>query len=204
MPQDTESRSLDKVIVRLPDGMRDELKEMAAHNKRSMNAEIVARLEDYKALRLDDIKWLKSEMERLRKERDAAEARLRDGAKADFETVMITGLPAGLGLRIGAAAQRNKRQLTEEVVQALEAAFPPPSADDLIDLWESLLRPFFKFHEPEDPQAKKQQDNLIANIRTMIDFFKAERDAGRAGDLEARYKNFYKVGPDGVARRKAD
>ncbi|MDC9822970.1 Arc family DNA-binding protein [Devosia sp. ZB163] len=45
LPQDSESRSLDKVIVRLPDGMRDRLKSEADRNKRSMNAEIVARLE---------------------------------------------------------------------------------------------------------------------------------------------------------------
>lgn len=46
MAQDTPSRDLDKVIVRLPDGMRDDLKLMAEANKRSMNAEIVARLEE--------------------------------------------------------------------------------------------------------------------------------------------------------------
>lgn len=44
MAQDSESRALDKVIVRLPDGMRDRLKAQAEANKRSMNAEIVARL----------------------------------------------------------------------------------------------------------------------------------------------------------------
>lgn len=43
---DTPSRELDKVIVRLPDGMRDALKAAAAVNNRSMNAEIVARLQD--------------------------------------------------------------------------------------------------------------------------------------------------------------
>lgn len=43
---DTPSRDLDKVIVRLPDGMRDALKAVAAANNRSMNAEIVARLQD--------------------------------------------------------------------------------------------------------------------------------------------------------------
>lgn len=35
----------DQYIVRFPDGMRDRLKEEAAKNNRSMNAEIVARLE---------------------------------------------------------------------------------------------------------------------------------------------------------------
>ncbi|WP_293795050.1 Arc family DNA-binding protein [uncultured Bosea sp.] len=44
MPQETPSRDLDKVIVRLPDGVRQQLKLQADHNKRSMNAEIVARL----------------------------------------------------------------------------------------------------------------------------------------------------------------
>lgn len=45
--QDTPSRKLDQYIVRFPDGMRDELKEAAKANGRSMNAEIIARLEDY-------------------------------------------------------------------------------------------------------------------------------------------------------------
>ncbi|WP_322997492.1 Arc family DNA-binding protein [Castellaniella sp.] len=45
MTQESPSRDLDKVIVRLPEGMRDRLKAAAADNNRSMNAEIVARLE---------------------------------------------------------------------------------------------------------------------------------------------------------------
>lgn len=36
----------DKFMLRLPDGMRDQLKETAAANNRSMNAEIIARLEE--------------------------------------------------------------------------------------------------------------------------------------------------------------
>ena len=39
------SRTLDKFVVRLPDGMRDRIAEAAEANNRSMNAEIVARLE---------------------------------------------------------------------------------------------------------------------------------------------------------------
>lgn len=35
----------DKVIIRLPDGMREELKAVGKANNRSMNAEIVARLQ---------------------------------------------------------------------------------------------------------------------------------------------------------------
>lgn len=39
------SEQADKFLLRLPDGMRDRLKAEAEANKRSMNAEIVARLE---------------------------------------------------------------------------------------------------------------------------------------------------------------
>lgn len=35
----------DQVIIRLPDGMRDRLKQVAAKNHRSVNAEIVHRLQ---------------------------------------------------------------------------------------------------------------------------------------------------------------
>lgn len=42
-------RGSDQVKLRLPDGMRGELKEAAKENKRSLNAEIIARLESFKA-----------------------------------------------------------------------------------------------------------------------------------------------------------
>ena len=40
------SNSQDKFIVRLPDGMRERIKVVADENRRSMNAEIVAALEE--------------------------------------------------------------------------------------------------------------------------------------------------------------
>lgn len=39
------SRSLDRIIVRLPDGMRSQLKDLARRNRRSVNAEVVTILE---------------------------------------------------------------------------------------------------------------------------------------------------------------
>lgn len=44
-PQESESRHADKYIVRFPDGMRDQLKNAAKANNRTLNAEIVARLQ---------------------------------------------------------------------------------------------------------------------------------------------------------------
>lgn len=40
------SDKLDQYIVRFPNGLRDRIKEAAAANNRSMNAEIISRLED--------------------------------------------------------------------------------------------------------------------------------------------------------------
>lgn len=45
MVQDSPSRKLDQYIVRFPAGMRDQLKEAAKKNNRSLNAEIISRLE---------------------------------------------------------------------------------------------------------------------------------------------------------------
>lgn len=39
------SRTADKFVVRLPDGMRDRIAEVARNQHRSMNSEIIARLE---------------------------------------------------------------------------------------------------------------------------------------------------------------
>ncbi len=45
MAQKSKSRKLDQYIVRFPEGMRDALKAEAEQNGRSLNAEIIARLE---------------------------------------------------------------------------------------------------------------------------------------------------------------
>ena len=57
------SRTADKFVVRLPDGMRERIAEVARNHHRSMNSEIIARLEqsllqegaldDDSAMRLD-------------------------------------------------------------------------------------------------------------------------------------------------------
>ncbi|WP_295950204.1 Arc family DNA-binding protein [uncultured Bartonella sp.] len=61
MTNNTVGRGSDQVKLRLPDGMRDELKEAAKANGRSMNAEIIAKLQDYtdspsNSDRLDEIR----------------------------------------------------------------------------------------------------------------------------------------------------
>lgn len=43
--KETLAKDLDKFVLRLPEGLREKLKTIADRNGRSMNAEIVARLE---------------------------------------------------------------------------------------------------------------------------------------------------------------
>ncbi len=45
MVQRTPSRALDKIIIRLPDGLRERIANVAKANNRSSNAEIVSTLE---------------------------------------------------------------------------------------------------------------------------------------------------------------
>ncbi|WLT09620.1 Arc family DNA-binding protein [Bartonella apihabitans] len=52
-PHDTLEKINEIMIVHLPDGMRDKLKEAANVNGRSLNAEIIARLESFKAPTFD-------------------------------------------------------------------------------------------------------------------------------------------------------
>lgn len=59
------SDAADKVLVRMPDGMRDQLKSAAKANNRTMNAEIVSRLEDsFSGMRPQGI----AEFERMKSE----------------------------------------------------------------------------------------------------------------------------------------
>lgn len=118
-------RGSDQFPLRLPDGMRDVLKKDAAANDRSMNTEIVRRLEEYEH-RLNDIRWLKKEMARLRDDLAQAQSAIKAAATKDIDRTLGLALPVGLFRRIELAAQANERTPFEEVVQALEAAFPPP------------------------------------------------------------------------------
>lgn len=52
------SRESDRFIVRLPDGMREQLSASAKENGRSMNAEVVARLQASYEPTLSSLSWI--------------------------------------------------------------------------------------------------------------------------------------------------
>lgn len=83
MSADTPAKDQDKFVLRLPDGMRDRLKASAEANKRSMNAEIIDRLEltfdlasevmsDPAQILMDQLKKSDEKQEAARREYEAA------------------------------------------------------------------------------------------------------------------------------------
>lgn len=97
---DAPSQSQDKFIVRLPDGMRDRIKVAAEKNNRSMNAEIVATLEEaypVSTFALDTVLAMMDDIV-ARYEESAPEAaeRFRQGRKKMLEAYKHS-LTAGQG-----------------------------------------------------------------------------------------------------------
>lgn len=109
-------------------------------------------------------------------------------------------LPPGLAGRIQSAAETNRRSVQEEVVQALEAAFPPASdTDQLIEVLDSLL------NSPKYALLMRGRDQDVStkNLREYLRYLIEERDAGRGEGARARLQQVFDTLPDGaIVRRK--
>lgn len=158
MAQESESRDLDKVIVRLPDGMRDRLKAAAEHNRRSMNAEIVARIQDYDASGLTTGESIGDHIERLNR------------TIADLRKSERPNLPMGLMSRIDQAATRNNRSVQEEILAALEAAYPVPSnaeVDEIAFNWAPRILAAGPDERPELLREANEELKLTGTLFRM-------------------------------------
>ena len=88
----TPSQTLEKFIVRLPDGMRDAVGAAARTNGRSMNAEIVARLAE--SLRLSPPPDDTGEIPTSRMAREALALARANAKRLDrIEAVLTAGVP---------------------------------------------------------------------------------------------------------------
>lgn len=101
MAQDTPSRRLEQYIIRFPDGMRDRLKDEAAKNGRSLNAEIIQRLTA--SLELDDYVP-------------------KVNANEDTVGVKVV-IPEDLAEAIQKAAEKQRRSLADQAISTLDAAY---------------------------------------------------------------------------------
>lgn len=86
-------RESDKFIVRLPQGMRDRIKLAADGNNRSMNAEIVAALEDkYPAPKIMHLPDMSVHIRQLRKEAGENPKKLAEVEALENDVATIIGL----------------------------------------------------------------------------------------------------------------
>lgn len=181
MVQDTVSRALDKVIVRLPDGMRDHLKDVAQLNKRSMNAEIVAQLEQHRAL-TESIAELTDRNIRLQEENallqyradEVFELRKRGWDRARGIGIDGFELPDGLSSRIEQTAAEHNRSKFEEIVQALEATFPVrPTVFEFI---RDVIGPIGRESDPAKIKEMAEKANAIASENGWTAMVEAPRE----------------------------
>ncbi|MFU0504038.1 Arc family DNA-binding protein [Pseudaminobacter sp. NGMCC 1.201702] len=132
MAQDSKSRKLDQYIVRFPDGMRDELKELAAEHNRSLNAEIIARLAEFQEmderlygsiLKNEQLSAEVSRLSKIEEQFDVIKSRFFD---ENHQLKPVLTVPADLLDRIKKAAKHNHRSVEGEVIATLEEAYPSP------------------------------------------------------------------------------
>lgn len=172
----------------------------ARENKRSLNAEINSRVASYDAIH--DKMFV---LEGKRRELEAENIVLRGAVEEAIN------LPSGLRERIERAADEHERPLIEEVIQALEAAFPPPAPtrtmDELIELHEYLLKPFAKFSALKGTAEQDEtRRRAIAQGEAIISFLRQQKEAGVLDGEEAlqRFTDLHYWGDDGLIHRRDD
>lgn len=146
MAEDQNRTLQDKFMLRLPDGMRERLKEAAAANNRSMNAEIVATLEEkyppadfsYDAFFAEWIEPLFDIKDEEAKRAKVAEA---DAYVKNFDKNIHVWLSREGGIAFGV---RKPKDLTNAELDRVQKFISPPDEDvaddDLFALIEKAKR----------------------------------------------------------------
>ncbi|MBB3610983.1 Arc family DNA-binding protein [Rhizobium sp. BK602] len=175
---DFPSAKQDQFMLRFPDGMRDRLKEAAENHGRSMNAEIVAILEEHPRLVTlpMDVSYLKMENARLRAEID--EARIsRDKALAD-----------NAALRHLLNENHDAAVADEETISVIEKRFS--ELKDQIEYLEKLKSELLALAKPSDepvisdtPLSSELFDKLFGDMRDRLD--RIERKVDGRSDPES-------------------
>lgn len=158
MAQDSKSRKLDQYIVRFPEGMRDRIKAEAEISNRSLNAEIIARLETYDAMakrieeREERLFTAEAERKYFEQEWEKAAAIVNEASSIDEKRMLLE-----------AERQRNEAQKA-----ALE---------ETKEHVEREMRHLMKVHEQNNAQLA-----LLEKLRTDIQSMSEDRlaiDKGR-------------------------
>jgi len=146
-------RGSDQFMVRLPEGMRERIRLEADNNGRSMNAEIVARLEDHPNLQnalasvMQERARLADEKEKLEWQLDRLEAAEQRFFDKDGKEKPVLTIPQSLYDRIRLASEQNHRTVDAEAQAALEVAFPPKAID--VNLLSAFLESLVGVSAPD-------------------------------------------------------
>lgn len=130
------SRTAEQFVVRFPDGMRDKIANAAKANNRSMNAEIVARLDDsfQVAARTDeqafqegfDSASLRIEVARLREQLHAERMqKFEDRASADATGRLLEALPMELVSQYGLHLYREQLDMIRREAESARQQYQP-------------------------------------------------------------------------------
>jgi hypothetical protein len=116
----------DKYIVRLPDGMRDRIAEAAKENNRSMNAEIVARLERS----FNVVVEFQAPESAAARAVQIFEGELKKGVKQAIDKLLMSSIsitsPDSDHVQRDPAEGHNVRRTPIDFPEAIEKAPPPP------------------------------------------------------------------------------
>lgn len=140
----------DQFMVRLPDGMRDALKDAAAEHQRSMNAEIVWRLMNSLGDAPSGPAWTLHIPEDLQKR--VADAAARHGVSPNDEVlnVLLDLYPAPK------TAQDAAREI-ERLAEVISPASSIPEIEQLVRKMQDLAISIYKGRVPEIPQEVRYE-----------------------------------------------
>ncbi|ROR26563.1 Arc-like DNA binding dprotein [Comamonas sp. BIGb0124] len=145
----------DKVLVRLPDGMRDGIKDAAKANGRTMNAEIVARL-DTSFTATETSSEILSLIATLQFE--LSQARYREQVQLT-ERAMVDEIVQGLVQTL--AEQKFDTRLIKQYNQLERIAHEPRPA-------ESSLQELARRRESELTVAKQRMDDALVALQRAV------------------------------------
>lgn len=156
----------DKYIVRFPEGMRDRLKEKAKANNRTLNAEIVARLDasfeatgslEKQGIETGlEIASLRMEIDRLRNERMQF---FQSRASADTTGKLLDVLPAELVSQYGLHLYRSELGRVEQQLEDAQQQFPV--------LWDQLQK-LLSSEVPADVAVRERTSQAVGELQRRI------------------------------------
>ncbi len=156
--------------LRLTADLKRQIEDAARAGNRSMNAEIVARLEGFPVLQqalfsvTRERAKLADDKERLEGALDRLEAVRQRFFEKDGSQRPVLTVPQPLLDRIRLAAMQNHRTVDAEAIAALETAFPPKSIDldILVSFLDTLVMPF------ADEEGRAGYERYVEDINDVL------------------------------------